>query len=69
MAGTVVVVGAIAFGMSLGGGGTAPAGADTLLLDKVRTELLHGYYRPVPANVLRQPSVSAMLGALQDPYT
>lgn len=55
--------------MSLGGGGTAPAGADTLLLDKVRTELMHGYYRPVPANVLRQPSISAMLGALQDPYT
>ena len=65
---TVAIVGAISFGMSLGGGGTAPAGADTLLAH-VRTELMHSYYRPVPANVLRQPSVSAMLAALHDPYT
>jgi carboxyl-terminal processing protease len=35
----------------------------------VRQELLHAYYRPVPANVLNAPSVSAMLGALNDPYT
>jgi carboxyl-terminal processing protease len=31
--------------------------------------LLRAYYRPVPANVLNAPSVSAMLGALHDPYT
>jgi carboxyl-terminal processing protease len=67
--GTVAVVGAVAIGMSLAGGGATPAGADTVLLEHVRTELLRSYYRPVPANVLRQPSVSAMLGALQDPYT
>jgi len=30
---------------------------------------MQSYYRPVPGNVLRQPSVSAMIGALQDPYT
>jgi len=68
VAATVAVVGAMAFGMSLGGGGTGPAGADTLL-EHVRTELMRSYYRPVPANVLREPSVSAMLSALHDPYT
>ena len=30
---------------------------------------MHAYYRPVPANVLNAPSVSAMLSALNDPYT
>ena len=43
-------------------------GANTVL-EQVRTELMRSYYRPVPANVLREPSVSAMLGALRDPYT
>ena len=66
--GTVAVVGAVAIGMSLAGGGATPAGADTVL-EQVRSELMRSYYRPVPANVLREPSVSAMLGALRDPYT
>jgi carboxyl-terminal processing protease len=35
----------------------------------VRAELLHAYYRPVPSNVLNAPSVSAILAALNDPYT
>ncbi len=39
------------------------------MLTEVRQELLHAYYRPVPSNVLNAPSVSAMLGALHDPYT
>lgn len=39
------------------------------MLTAVRQELLHAYYRPVPANVLNAPSVAAMLGALHDPYT
>ena len=39
------------------------------MLTAVRQELLHAYYRPVPANVLNAPSVSAMLSALHDPYT
>jgi carboxyl-terminal processing protease len=39
------------------------------VLTEVRAELLHAYYRPVPSNVLNAPSVSAMLAALNDPYT
>ena len=39
------------------------------MLTEVRAELLRAYYRPVPANVLNAPSVSAMLRELNDPYT
>ena len=48
--------------------GSNNADADPVLI-AVRTELLHAYYRPIPANVLNAPSVSSMLGALHDPYT
>ena len=65
---TAALVGAFAVGLSLTHRGTQSAGADTVLAS-VRAELLQSYYRPVPANVLRQPSVSAMLRALNDPYT
>jgi carboxyl-terminal processing protease len=65
---TVALVGAFAVGLSLTRGGSTPAGADTILA-QVRTTLMQSYYRPVPANVLRQPSISAMLSALNDPYT
>jgi carboxyl-terminal processing protease len=65
---TGALVGAFAVGLSLTHRGTAPAGADTILA-QVRAALRSSYYRPVPANVLRQPSVSALLRALDDPYT
>jgi carboxyl-terminal processing protease len=65
---TVGLVGAFAVGLSLTRGGSTPAGADTILA-QVRATLMQSYYRPVPANVLRQPSISAMLSALNDPYT
>ena len=65
---TVALVGAFAVGLSLTRSGSTPAGADTILA-QVRATLVESYYRPVPANVLGQPSVSAMLSALNDPYT
>ena len=66
---TVALVGAFTVGLSLTRGGSTPAGADTAVIDQVRATLLQSYYRPIPANVLRQPSISAMLAALNDPYT
>ena len=65
---TVALVGAFAVGLSLTHHGTTPAGADTVLA-QVRATLLSSYYRPLPANVLRQPSVSALIRSLKDPYT
>lgn len=65
---TVAVVGAFAFGLALTHRGTQTAGANTVL-QQVRSELRQSYYRPVPDNVLRRGSVSAMLAALHDPYT
>jgi carboxyl-terminal processing protease len=65
---TVALVGAFAVGLSLTHRGSTPAGADTVLA-QVRATLLQSYYRPVPANVLQQPSISAMISALDDPYT
>jgi len=65
---TVALVGAFIVGLSLTHRGTAPAGADTVLA-QVRATLLTSYYRPVPANVLQQPNVPALLRALHDPYT
>jgi carboxyl-terminal processing protease len=65
---TVAVVGAFWAGLALTHHGVASAGADPVLTE-VRQELMDAYYRPVPANVLNAPSVSAMLRALHDPYT
>jgi carboxyl-terminal processing protease len=65
---TVALVGAFAVGLSLTHRGSTPAGADTVLAE-VRATLLQSYYRPVPANVLQQPSISAIISALNDPYT
>jgi carboxyl-terminal processing protease len=64
----VALVAAFGVGLSLTHRGSGTAGADTVLAS-VRQTLLQSYYRPVPANVLQQPSVSAMLHALNDPYT
>ena len=68
VAATVAVVGAFWAGLALTHHDVASADADPVLT-AVRQELLHAYYRPVPANVLNAPSVSAMLSALHDPYT
>ena len=64
----MVVVGAFWVGLSLSHHGTTAAGADPVLT-QVRQELLHSYYRPVPANALNAPSVPAIINALHDPYT
>jgi carboxyl-terminal processing protease len=64
----IALVGAFTVGLSLTHHGTPPAGADTVLA-QVRATLRTSYYRPVPANVLAQPNVPALLRALNDPYT
>ena len=39
------------------------------VVDEVRAELASRYYRPVPREILRLPTVESMLAALKDPYT
>jgi carboxyl-terminal processing protease len=39
------------------------------LVDRVREALAAQYYRPLPENVLRLPSVDGIISALGDPYT
>jgi carboxyl-terminal processing protease len=46
-----------------------PARRPPTLLAQVRHELATRYYQRVPDRVLRQPTVTAMLAALHDPYT
>lgn len=72
-----LLTGAFALGLGVtlardGGGDTlADVARDTRpqLIDEVRAELVGGYYRSVPADVLARESVDDIVAGLRDPYT
>jgi carboxyl-terminal processing protease len=72
-----LLTGAFALGLGVtlardGGGDTlADVARDTRpqLIDEVRAELVGGYYRSVPDDVLARDSVDDIIGGLRDPYT
>jgi carboxyl-terminal processing protease len=49
--------------------GKAPRESPVSLIDEVRAELAHDYYRAIPPAILRQQSIDRMIEGLADPHT
>ena len=66
---------ALGLGVTLARDGSGDTLADVArdtppqLIDEVRAELVGGYYRSVPGDVLARDSVDDIIGGLRDPYT
>ena len=72
---SLLLAGAFALGLGLtrakGDGTTSLEARDepVRVIDEVRSELVAGYYRRIPADVLRRRKIEAIVSGLRDPYT